>query len=702
MAQTQNTTPLDKSLEKIQNSFNLILSNPVKSFFLPGSYKRDHHASQIASELVLLGFENRFNALLDHLSIETNDRFKLDLFIGDIYKLYDDIVLKMIEQYQLALEKCTLESEEQAELLYQDYNRRLKKLKKHIHAFADAYGLEKKIINIDIGLIETQDSSSENRKYKKNKRFYLSLQSLDAIYRDQHKANSSNENPVSSPNTEIPANGASAVFIDNLKNLIKTKEIKDKERTKKKIFSRASLGIGMVVGIANGMLATVFAISTFGVGVLFAFLFFGLISFVLNTWLTHSSCYTLFVDFGLGRYWKKWQGLSTPVKVVAASSILLAFGTALTMGFLFFSSMSSGFIAVFAVLGLTAAFPPLGIAIMAITIATISFFAMGALMYSNLSKFFINKDYIKAKNFILSTFIPNSEAWEKATSREKAAFVIKSIFRSLFLIAGLAIGTVGAIATLGVMAHSSVTVMEGTLKLGIQISNLISNIFIYIFTTPTRLFFSVKNTLAFFNDMVSAGSSIGKSFMKLFRSENEKTSPIQTERPELTAEQKNANTYRILNTVFYILGKILTLGLLAGNTLANAAQGGSPYGIAAIHNTTHVSNALSNFSAKIGSGIVSLSVNGNNVRIIYNENSSRINQAEKEKKESKVADSTKQIRKSITIRETPHTPNPQYDHTKPSSNGDSFLSKQQTNRSSSIGITIPGSSLTKSLSKNPQ
>jgi len=331
-----------------------------------------------------------------------------------------------------------------------------------------------------------------------------------------------------------------------------------------------ALGCGVSTAVAIlpfvGLLGAMF-IGIAGVGANF-YLFWGSTPKTLITLFSKKASKGLFrgLDNGV---------VDTTRKVAIIFSLFLSTATGASVSSLTFIFTLKGL----AVLSL---FVPGSTVVVAVIFGIATLFGITSMMFASIAEF-IRTPWRSIKLGFKKLFWP-----QPGDSAFCFAHVFQILITGFFFVMGVVLGTLAAIATLGVMHHSAIQVLQKMLPVTslaatervIQLSKTISAIVVYGFNGPTRTFFSVSNAMRFF-------SVLGRGIVSVCRGIVGGVWCLFAEPKKLFGDIKTffSESFLTINTV----KKALLTGFVGINAMGNAALTHLHSGVVLL---THVLNYI--------------------------------------------------------------------------------------------------------------
>lgn len=458
----ENKTQTDPSedwadrLGALQKNYTYSIENPYSAYFhskLP--FCKRPIIEIITGQLLLMGFnvkkDKTFSTLynLNHEKEKNSEDF-LQKFLNNLYEQFDNISSK--KTYDDDLEKDQPKYKDQAAL---------KRLKKSIHQFADEFGFEKKLYNLN-KLARKLDGVTDKENIK-------NLLQQGENWNQQY--------------VYIP---------DYTESIISTKE-KLKRRKLKKIFYWISFFVSIIVGFGEALVAAFFAASSWPL--LIALLVVGIPAFLVNYFLFRQDSYTVLKEIFISGIYKDKDGneISSTKKQLIRFTLFSCVSAAVALGFLSYG-------AAYAAIGALIACPPVAIAFAAI-IAIVTAIALATIFYSSMAGFIKNNGHSKIKEYFKKTYYKpwRHNDWSNLTKGKKLAHVARETLRTLFNLAFLALALAPAIiviiASMGLLHAQAIKVMTFTMHISAHTSSILAYVFVDGLATLANGFFYAKGII---------------------------------------------------------------------------------------------------------------------------------------------------------------------------------------------------------------
>lgn len=254
------------------------------------------------------------------------------------------------------------------------------------------------------------------------------------------------------------------------------------------MYSSASVAIAGVVGLGEALVAVYFM----GLVGLMPILSLAIPAFIVNFMLFRSDTYQFLKSFGNGELFRDKNNKSFKGKTRA----FLIF----TMGLAFFAGISCGFLQLNSILttfgglfwGISAAIaisaPPLGLILVASTVAFISAIANTALLYANVEKFIKEKEYQKYIDIFDQIFGRGKYKHQKVALGWK-------FYHGFFAIFGLTAAVAVYVISLGLYQAQALTVFRNFCHLSAKTSNILTYIVVHATGQLLNGFFYARNML---------------------------------------------------------------------------------------------------------------------------------------------------------------------------------------------------------------
>lgn len=254
------------------------------------------------------------------------------------------------------------------------------------------------------------------------------------------------------------------------------------------LYTSTSIAIAGVVGLGEALVAVYFM----GLVGLAPILSLAIPAFIVNFMLFRSDTYEFLKSFGNGELFRDNNNKSFTGKTRA----FLIF----TMGLAFFAGISCGFLQLNSILttfgglfwGITSAVaisaPPVGLIVVAGTVAFISAIANTALLYANVEKFIKDKEYQKYIDIFNQIFGRGKYKHQKVAIGWK-------FYHGLFAVFGLTAAAAVYVISLGLYQAQALTVFRNFCHLSARTSNILTYVVVHATGQLLNGFFYARNML---------------------------------------------------------------------------------------------------------------------------------------------------------------------------------------------------------------
>ena len=407
---------------KIQEAFSAALDHPIRSsfkFLRPNFMVRN----TVKNTAFKIAMQLCLMGRVDDVNA-LKDTKTYQGFMGSVYDVFSKI------------------SQEDATFHNHKNISSLKKLKKKIHDIARLIGEKQRIINV-------------------------------AKYRLQAAKKSRNDYDLSIYNS----NQAYTVLTlhQNETDIAIKNERRKKRKLAKLILNCLSFFVSLLVGVGEGMVALVFSSATW--------VFFP--AFLCNYFLFRSDSYIIFKDIYFRKIWNKENGgnLSKREKGLIFFTLIFTASAGISFGFISFGTALTAIGHLF--FGLTAAAamsaPPVGLAVIAAIVATVTAIALFTAFSYMITKF-VRSDILE-KTKIIPSQIKDfyTKEWVKCENfSQKSVYIVKKSLESIIhltcMALALTISTIVIIASCALMKSSATNILHKTLKISTTIANKAANI----------------------------------------------------------------------------------------------------------------------------------------------------------------------------------------------------------------------------------
>jgi len=449
---TDNLSTFKKVLTDIKNNpISMTLKAQLRPAFTFNENNIKDVTLQLAMQFCLMENAWAVQALLD-----SEDPVK-DLF--NFFKHIADEPVENPETQKTRREKAAAKEKKAAK------EAELKKLKKHIHAFARLMNHDPKlegarqIVNLKKLFIRLQNNKAKANKDNAELTALIAADeaALKPFMEDekpkQKYAVLSGITPVTDENTDTKS----------------TISRKTRKKHKWRI-DKFSLVISVIVGVGEGLIAATFIAATWPF--LIALLAVGLPAAVCNYILLRNDSYSV-----MNEIWKQITGNSTDSprkKTMKIFSSIFSGAAGLSYGFLSFGSALVTLGHLFFGLSVAAALatPPIGLIVLAAVVAAATAIAL-ATLYDHMIRRWIDDGLTdKLKNLrddFIDFFKPENGKWSELTFKPKCAHVARktldAVIHTVFFAAALGVAILVTIATTVLFKHKATDIFYHTFRL---------------------------------------------------------------------------------------------------------------------------------------------------------------------------------------------------------------------------------------------
>lgn len=277
--------------------------------------------------------------------------------------------------------------------------------------------------------------------------------------------------------------------------------------------------------------------------------------------------------------------------VCVVLAVFFAFGAGASMGFFTFTSAPTA-------LAFMATLSPAAPVVVAAILGIATAFGIMAMMLVSIVNL-ISTTWTQYKLAFRQLFFPDPGTCVHVG--HYIAHFFRVLFTAVFTLGGLALAALAAVATLGVMHNSALSVLQSTFKLAPQTAAVASAVIVYVLNMVPRVIFNLKNAISFFSKL---GHAIISGFITFC------TGPLSAMANVINRIEKSLSSWRGH-------GETVLLVCVMGNAVGNGALGHLKSGVALLTSVVNwciggfyqVSAAVEGVLAAITTGGVSLAVN---------------------------------------------------------------------------------------------